>query len=358
MSRTVWPFQFTTLSPLMHGDRHEKVGQNSFTVIRRLRFLGPASDNTDKPYAVYSTPVISGNSLGGLLRRQARDLLLDACKLSAEHDFAPNPKMRSTWHLLSSGGALGAKGVMDYKVRAAIRLLFPNLSLFGFSDGSDMMAGRVSIGIALPAAQSLKHFFPGLSDADLRQLLEDFDPLDTELVMADTRRWTEYRHPDNELVPLVPPASEDADKENGKATGAAPATNATASTKPKAPKALGREMPVSSEYVPPGVPFLALITADPDTSALELSCLGAAWNRLAIEHPWLGGRRHVGMGRVDIALPNDPRLNPALFHQHLADHTEELRAALLDPKGLIVHLSPKKPKGNDSDAGESDQEAQ
>lgn len=315
--------RFRTLSPLMHGDHlaeepfrlaNGQTSKRTFQVVRRLTATRPGDpEKRHGAYEQFTFPVVSGNALGGIWRRLLRDAMLTACGLT-QADFRAATHSRLTYHLFSSGGGLeGRVSLISPDLEDQIRAVFPELGLFGGSYQSDMIHGHVKIGFAYPAAESLTRLLPGIPD------LEPLGPDLESLVATGDDRWVQFRHPDTHLVELPDaPATANADGEE----------NA---------KAAGRAMPVDSEYVLPGTPFVAPITLFPNATPLERSALGYAIHEWARPiHAFLGGRSRSGMGRVAVTPPQAPELDPSLYAQFLVEKADERRQLLTHPKVDVI----------------------
>lgn len=140
-------------SPLSHGDFADGQDTGNFMGFRRLPCVG-----VDKE--IHRIPVVSGNSLRGVMRRL----------LTWEYMEKTGLKGDKLYIALANGGAIG-KNLDPYirpEVIKNIKETFPVLSAFGCALFKFMLPGVVNISFALPQCKEL-----GTGDKPYSDLLAD-----------------------------------------------------------------------------------------------------------------------------------------------------------------------------------------
>ncbi|HEX7050917.1 MAG TPA: hypothetical protein VF188_11985 [Longimicrobiales bacterium] len=134
----------TLLSSLVHGGEHA----GTVSYLRREKIIGPDGAPVD-------IPVVSGNSLRGLLRDHAATVF---------HNALGRPELPvQVFHLLWSGGALakaGAGHVLGARQLADVRRLIPVVSLFGGSGAGKIIEGKLRVGKLVPICAETAHIVP------------------------------------------------------------------------------------------------------------------------------------------------------------------------------------------------------
>lgn len=286
--------------------------------LRTLRLFG----GDGSPITV---PTLSGNSLGGRIRRDlAYDLFskLDINPIEA-YSRGKGPQ-KVTFHTFTSGGALKADtNVKDAMIRE-IQSIFPMLSLLGGVYGGSFTKSKCSIGHAIPASTYLRTLFPSSLSNDL---FSDIAPEDT---YTKSKAFTTYRMPDHRTAIGLP--EEEVDEEKKSKNKESPDLKK---------KNEFRNMPVSFDYILPNIPFLIRIGMYDSTTPLEWSMLGFALQKLQA-HPYLAAKAKGGFGLVEWHMPDDKRLDPTLYHEYIEQNKAVLRDILLDPKGFIYSVQERK----------------
>lgn len=123
------PFTATAVEPIHHG-----AGTSGNTsLLRTQEAVGPDGQ-------VYAVPFVSGNSIRHRLRAASADHLL-ACV-----EAPPRSLSKAAVDLLYSGGALTKTGAnVDLETPRRVADLVPSLTLFGYSAGSAMQAGKLFV---------------------------------------------------------------------------------------------------------------------------------------------------------------------------------------------------------------------
>jgi hypothetical protein len=158
-ARSDYPSVMTILSPLAHSER--TVGIDA-----KFRRLGMQIGGR-----IERVPVLSGNSIRGLLRRASgRDLL---ARVGVERGtIAP------AWiYLLASGGTLSkgeTRKVFDPAYVRELRRLIPPFGLFGGSLQGSILPGSIDVDMAVPIVSETAAY-TGAQDATMRlaDLLEE-----------------------------------------------------------------------------------------------------------------------------------------------------------------------------------------
>lgn len=135
-----WTLEMTARSPISH--RAETIGTTS--TLRRMKVLAPDG-------AVELVPVVSGNSLRGVLRRLGEELLRDVLDYEGQ---LPEP-------------------ITGRRLRE-LRALIPQLSVFGGAVGAAPIDGCLRVGHVLPVIEEARpllrghypHRLPGRFDVE------------------------------------------------------------------------------------------------------------------------------------------------------------------------------------------------
>ena len=144
----------TALSSLSHngGQSH---GVNS--KLRREKFVQP--DGT-----VEEVPVISGNSLRGLIRDRGMFHLCRTLGYGVDEEKGTVGAGLSlpAFHFLFSGGSLTSDGAKAINLEEAreMRRLIPLVGIFGGALGNIILPGKLDMGKAIPICVETKHLLP------------------------------------------------------------------------------------------------------------------------------------------------------------------------------------------------------
>lgn len=140
MTTTVdWAGTLTARSSIAHGGETRA----TFTLLRREWFI--------TPNGLRHVPVISGNALRGRLRRIAEELLRDTLSYEGELSLAAA-------HALRGGGALAKSGTELSGARLrTLRLLVPNVAIFGCAAGGRIIDGALQVGKLIPHVAETAH---------------------------------------------------------------------------------------------------------------------------------------------------------------------------------------------------------
>lgn len=143
-----WDLTITALSPISH--KEEVVGTT--TMLRREKVFLPDGRLTE-------VPVISGNSLRGVLRRLGEELLREVLGYEGQLPLR-------VAHALRNGGSLSKTDVEGISGRRLARLrdLVPHVGVFGCAAGARTIGGAIRVGKVRPVCQETRHLLDGLAE--------------------------------------------------------------------------------------------------------------------------------------------------------------------------------------------------
>jgi CRISPR type IV-associated protein Csf2 len=153
MRTILWEGTVTALSSIAHS------GGQTFgisTKLRREKFVQPDG-------RVEEIPVISGNSLRGLLRDRG---MLHMCKALGygvrEETGEVMGLSLPAFHFLFSGGALTSQGdkTIDIGYARRLRELIPLVGVFGGAVGNVILPGKLKVGKLIPICAETAHVLP------------------------------------------------------------------------------------------------------------------------------------------------------------------------------------------------------
>ncbi len=308
----------TALTSISHiGESH---GVNAR--LRREKFVQPDG-------SVEEVPVISGNSIRGILRDRG---MLHMLK---QLGYGVNPETGevcglslAAFYYLFSGGALtkdAGRGI-DVDEARKWRDLIPLVAIFGGAMGNQIMPGKVKIGKLIPICKETAHLVPERFQAIGSQSIWELCQEE-----AYTRRDDEKNEPLRALIAPEVRMLLEADAASKRQRARSPETDIAGETGQK------QQMRYYVETLAAGVRFFWDLTLD-DVSDLEFDafCVTLAeFGRL----PYLGGKSAVGHGKISVNfdkwLEIEPRLSPqgrdlaptlgTLYLQHLAEEGDAIR---------------------------------
>lgn len=221
-------------------------------------------------------PVLSGNSIRGVLRRLGASHLLDKVGL------APADLSDAAYYVLFSGGILlkGEKTAAIPEFKAGLRTHNPFLSLFGSAVRQEMLMGKLRVGMAIPICQETADYTGQPSTVSFFDLLQEVSYTrrdDREEKSAETLA-AEDKHQMRYVVEVLAAGSE-----------------------------------------------LAHSFSLRRVNELETSCFYTLL-RLFAERPYLGGMSNIGHGYVSWTYPTG---DTALYEQWLDDNREGIAAHLV-----------------------------
>lgn len=309
----------TALTSISHiGDSH---GVNA--KLRREKFVQP--DGT-----VEEIPVISGNSLRGILRDRGMLHMLKQLGYGVNEQTGEVTGLSlPAFYFLFSGGALtkdAGRGI-DVDEARKWRSMIPLVALFGGAMGNQIMPGAVKVGKLIPICQETRHLIPerfvdGMGDVSIWDLCQE---------EAYTRRDDEKNE---KLRQLIAPevralleASAAAKREKARSGDADP----VGETGQK------QQMRYYVETLASGTRLYWDLTLD-DVTDLEFDAFCVTLAEFS-RFPYIGGKSGVGHGKVSVHFDKwieiDPRMSPGgkeldftlgtRYQQHLKEHGDDIR---------------------------------
>lgn len=259
---------FIALSPISHGAFSDGSSAGNAMQFRREPILG--SSGTKR------VPVVSGNALRGIMRRNIMREALSQSGVTRElFDEALPGKAGRAWDRLYAAMCQGGtieemERVVSPECIRALRAAIPPLSLFGSALYSSLLAGMMSVGFAYPiCAETVA--------AGLVSNIGNAALVSSEELVSDTGL---VRHVDREQA-------------DTQVSGVGP-------------------MPYTVEVLQIGVKLQARIRVQPHATEIELACLAHAIKSLVA----IGGKTSVGFGTV--AVHTDPEMDDSLYIEWLA----------------------------------------
>lgn len=263
-------------SPIHHGG-DEKTGSEA--LVRRMSYLVDGKR--------VQVPVISGNSIRGVLRRLVMGDMLSQLGYRLEN--------LKVYHMLFAGGTLESvstsdSGNINLEMRKKYRQMLPPLSLFGTAIGNQMIEGKMRCGIALPVCRELRDFLP-----------RDYE--------------NRIKFPFNEQLAFDFITRRD-DLQSGRSDDGEDAR--------------AQQMLVNFEVIVPGTVLYHNFTLN-DASSVERGVLARALN-LWRSNPYIGGKSGVGYGRVKICYElNDD----SEYMNFISENKDSMLATIREIEGLM-----------------------
>lgn len=259
-------------SPI-HSGSDEKLGNES--ALRRMTFLVDG-----KPMEI---PVVSGNSIRGILRRKVmRDMLT-----AVGYQPKSASKYTKLHHILFSGGVLEAvdeseSGYIDLALKKKLRDVLPPLSVFGAAMRNQMIESKLSVSFALPVCRELSGYLPEHVKSMPQASMSIYSMLaDDFITRKDDLR--DERAEDEQAVQML----------------------------------------VNFEVFAPGTVFYHRFALR-DATPVEEAVLGRAIELWRME-PFIGARAAIGYGTVELQYP---LIETAPWREHLASRRDEILETL------------------------------
>lgn len=285
---------------------------------------------------VEEVPIISGNSLRGILRDRGMLHMLQTLGYGVNEEKGRVDGLSlAAFYFLFSGGALtkvGNRGI-DIDEARRWREMIPLVALFGGAMGNQIMPGKCKIGKAIPICRETSHVLPErfVNGGKIQSV---WDLCQEE---AYTRRDDEKNENLRQLiVPEARALLEDEAREKHQKLGTDEDVAGKTGQK--------QQMRYFVETIAAGTQLFWDVTLD-DVTDLEFEAFAvtlAEFGRL----PYIGGKSGVGHGKVEIRFDKwisiEPRIAPTgreigtpLGNRYL----EHLRKHVTDIRGLIDGLS-------------------
>jgi CRISPR type IV-associated protein Csf2 len=311
----------TCLTSVSHiGDSH---GVNS--KLRREKFITSSGE-------VEEIPVISGNSLRGILRDRGMLHLLRTLGYGVNEETGEVRGLSlAAFYFLFSGGALtkiAGRG-LDIDEARKWRELIPLVALFGGAMGNQIMPGKAKIGKAIPICEETSHLLPirfinGGGAMSIWEMVQE---------EAYTRRDDEKNENLRQLI---------APEVRGLLEAKASAHREKSGTSEDMAGETGQkqQMRYFIETLAAGTKLFWDITLD-DVSPVEFDAFAITLAEFS-KFPYIGGKSGVGHGKVSIKfdkwLELNPRITPAgneidvplgaHYMQHLESKANEIRSLI------------------------------
>lgn len=287
--------------------------------LRREKFVQPNGD-------VEEIPVISGNSIRGILRDRG---MLHMLRLLGYGRDEVEGLSLAAFYFLFSGGALtrtGSRGI-DIDEARKWRELLPLVALFGGAMGNSMMPGKAKVGKAIPICEETAHLLPERfvnGQGSIWEMVqeESYTRRDDEkdenlrrLMASEVRKLLEAK------------AAENRKRVDTKKDVAGPTGQK-------------QQMRYHLETLAAGTEFFWEIVLD-DVTRIEFDALAVTLAEFG-KFPYVGGKSGVGHGKVSIRFDKWIELNPRLeppgreidlplgqhYTQHLEKNAEKIRSLI------------------------------
>lgn len=290
----------TALSSISHGGEH--AGTTGY--LRREKIVQPDG-------AVVEVPVVSGNSLRGVLR----DVSADATWQMLGRPQLSVPVFDALW----SGGSLakaGTGGTLDARQLSELRRLCPHVALFGCAGGGRIIEGRLRVGKLVPVCAETAHLIPEGVDTSATSIW-------SMLQIEEFSRMDDAKRPS--LAPVFAGQLETADSGDGGDVVTVERDNP-------------QQMRYGVETIVAGTRFhwWMMLEAADDLVAAQLR---VALNGWAGSGAHVGGRSSTGHGRLRldlsgwVATSHSATVGAELaesWHRSLSDHHDHNRDAIIE----------------------------
>jgi len=309
----------TALTSISHiGETH---GINA--KLRREKVVQPDG-------SVEEVPVISGNSLRGILRDRGMLHMLRYLGYGVNQETGEVAGLSlPAFYFLFSGGALTktASRGLDIDEARRWRDLIPLVALFGGAMGNQIMPGKAKIGKAIPICAETLHLLPSWCVEEGEEIESIWEMCQEE---AYTRRDDEKNESLRQLIApetrhLLETAAAEKRKKRGTDEDVAGSTGQA------------QQMRYYVETLAAGTQLFWDITLD-DVTDLEFEAFAVALAEFG-RSPYIGGKSGVGHGKVEIRFDKWIEINPRLamdgrelttplgdrYQAHLREHGAAIR---------------------------------
>lgn len=291
------------------------------SMLRREKFVQPNGK-------VKEVPVISGNSIRGILRDVGMYDMLQKVGYGVQEDGSVKGLPLSAFYFLFSGGALSSTGEAGINVDRFRKIAetIPLIALFGGAIGNQIMNGKLKVGKLIPICKETLHLLPETYRNEEAESIWDY--CQTEMY---TRRDDEKN-----------------DKVRGMIDEGVRALLSGGMAKVDITKAASaQQMMYRNETLAAGTQFYWKVTLE-DATEVEFEAFLVT---LAVfsKAPFIGGRSAVGHGEIAIHFPIwkdiDSRVNSHGKEQEMPDvslltkyfsHLEEKKQSIREMLNTIV----------------------
>lgn len=282
---------------------------------------------------VEEVPIISGNSIRGILRDRGMLHMLRHLGYGVNEETGEVQGLSlAAFYFLFSGGALTSTGQrgLDIDEARRWRRLIPLVALFGGAMGNQIMPGKAKIGKLMPICLETAHIIP--------ERFVNGNGLQSVWDMCQEEPYTRRDDEKSEnLRELIAPETRlllEAESAAKRARAGTP------EEKPETETGQKQQMRYYVETLAAGTRFFWEITLD-DVSDLEFEAFCVTLAEFG-RFPYLGGKSGVGHGKVSIHfdkwLEIDTRAAPTgrevgvplgnAYKQHLKQNVEAIRSLL------------------------------
>jgi len=282
--------------------------------------------------SVEEVPIISGNSLRGILRDRGMLHMLQHLGYGVDEESGEVRGLSlAAFYFLFSGGALtntGSRG-LDVDQARQWRELIPLVALFGGAMGNQIMPGKAKIGKAIPICKETAHLLP--------ERFVDEDALESVWELCQEESYTRRDDEKSErLRQLIAP------KVRAMLEDKAAVQREKAGTKSDVVEETGQkqQMRYHVETIAAGTRLFWDITLD-DVTDVEFEAFCVTLAQFA-RFPYIGGKSGVGHGKVEVHFDKWIEINPRLaptgqeldfalgnrYEAHLKEHAADIRGLL------------------------------
>lgn len=283
--------------------------------------------------SVEEVPIISGNSMRGILRDRGMLHMLRTLGYGIDEEGGRVEGLSlEAFYFLFSGGALTktSSRALDVDEARKWRDAIPLVALFGGAMGNQTFPGKCRIGKAIPICAETMHILPERFINDGVKSIWDYCQEE-----AYTRKDDEKDENLRKLIkPEVRALLEDEQREERKVRGTTEEVAGETGQK--------QQMRYFVETLAAGTRLFWDITLE-DVSDLEFEAFAVALAEFG-RQPYIGGKSGVGLGKVAIRFDNwisiEPRTAPtgeeidlplgSRYMNHLKEHSTEIRELLND----------------------------
>lgn len=277
--------------------------------------------------SVEEIPVISGNSMRGMLRDRGMMHMLHQLGYGVNETTGEVTGLSlQAFYFLFSGGSLSKDGGngLDLALARKLRDLIPLVSVFGGAVGNQIMPGKLKVGKLLPVCQELAHLLPARFVSSAGSIWD----------MVQEEAYTRKDDEKNENMRMMIKAPERLLLEASQAE-----KRARRGTENEIDREAGahQQMRYYCETLAAGTTFFWDVVLDHVTD-VEFESFIACLVEFS-KTPYIGGKSNVGHGKVAVRFENwielDPRATPvgaaigptfgAKYAEHLLQHGEEIR---------------------------------
>lgn len=244
------------------------------TMLRREKFVQPDGKVKD-------VPVISGNSIRGILRDIGMYDMLRKLGYGVQEDGSVKGLPLSAFYFLFSGGALSSTGEAGINIEKFRKMkeLIPLIGLFGGAVGNAIMPGKLKVGKLIPICKETTHLLPEKIRNPDAESIWDY---------CQTEMYTRKDDEKNDKVRLMID-----EKVRAQLTAGTAKTEITKAATPQ-------QMMFRVESLAAGTQFYWRIILE-DATDIEFEALVNVLLQFS-KAPYLGGRSAVGHGEISIKM--------------------------------------------------------